>query len=262
MKSLHRFYLPARDCRDDTLLLQPGDSSHALKALRLRKGDRFCVLDGAGHELLCSLESERSGRVEARVLSRSDLPAPACSLNLIQGVPRSRSMDWIVQKATELGCRRILPVLSERSVVRLGPEEARARKERWDSIAIESMKQCGQGWKPEIHVPQPLERLLSGPPPAGLSLLASLAPGAAHPRSALGDFLGEGGREPGGISFWVGPEGDYTPSEINRIRASGARPVTLGPLILRSETAAVYALSILSYELGSAADLNPPAGRG
>ena len=253
MPVLHRFFLPARECRRDPVRLSPGDADHAVKVLRLRAGARISVLDGAGHELLCSIAEIRGDGVTARILTRSELPAPSCPIHLVQGVTKGRSMDWIIQKATELGCRRILPVISERTVLRLDRNEARNRKERWDSIAIESMKQCGQGWMPEILAPVPFDELMSeeGLPRRGLSLVASLSPDAEHPRIPLTGSMQEPEGPPEDITVWIGPEGDFTPAEINRIRQGGARPISLGRLILRSETAAVYALSVLNYEMSA-----------
>ena len=250
MAAKHRFYLPAEDCRNAELSLSPGDTHHAINVLRLREGDRFSVLDGEGTELLCRISNREGDRIRGRILARNPLPAPACRLTLVQGVTKGKSMDWIIQKATELGCGTVIPVLSERTVIRCDSSQAKDKQAKWEDIAIEAMKQCGQGWRPEILTPLPLSEVISCQllPASQPSLLASLQPDARHPRKRLEPYLKNGDLPPEGIAVWIGPEGDFTPAEINTIRQNGALPITLGPLLLRSETAAVYALSILNYE--------------
>ncbi len=254
MAAKHRFFLPANACREAIVTLSERDAKHAASVLRLQKNDRFSVLDGKGRELLCQVQAIGKQFVQGKVLVRNTLPAPACRLSLVQAVTKGKSMDAIIQKATELGCRTIIPALSERTIVRCGETDAKSKQEKWRTIAIEAMKQCGQGWLPEIFLPLPLSaRLANGSlPPASLSLLASLQHGTRHPRKPLEDYRNAHGRPPDCVTVWIGPEGDFTPAEINDIKSSGALPITLGPLLLRSETAAIYALSILNYELQSA----------
>ena len=248
---MHRFYLPPDQCRDSQIQLSERDSKHAIKVLRLREQDRFSVLDGQGHELLCQVEQIDKNTVQGRVLSNNAIAPLDYQLTLVQAVTKGKSMDLIIQKATELGCHKIIPVLSERSVVQCDAEESAAKQEKWQTIAIESVKQCGQAWLPRIEAPTRLESFLGSKPPSddSLSLLASLQPGAIHPRIHVDRFRQEKGSSPVKIVVWIGPEGDFTPAEVNAIRGQGAQAITLGPLILRSETAAIYTLSILSYEL-------------
>ena len=250
---MRRFFLPAHLCREETLQLSEPDAKHAVAVLRLREEDFIRVLDGQGRELLCRVQKIDKQTVQARVLERKALPKLPYQLSLIQAVTKGKSMDSIVQKATELGCLAIIPVFSERSVVRCDESAADNKQEKWETIAIEAMKQCRQGWLPKILPPLPLRALLSGNalPVRQLSLLASLQPGALHPRKHLEDYRNQHGRFPRFVTVWIGPEGDFTPEEVNDIQAGGALPITLGPLILRSETAAICALSFLNYELQS-----------
>ena len=250
---MRRFFLPAHLCQEETLQLSDQDVKHAVAVLRLREEDSIRVLDGQGRELLCQVQKIDKQSVQARVLARKDLPNLPYQLSLIQVVTKGKSMDAIVQKATELGCRTIIPVFSERSVVRCDEAAADNKREKWETIAIETMKQCRQGWLPKILPPLPLRALLSGNAlPAGqLSFLASLQPNALHPRKHLENYRNKHGRFPRFVTVWIGPEGDFSPAEVNDIQAGGALPITLGPLILRSETAAICALSFLNYELQS-----------
>jgi 16S rRNA (uracil1498-N3)-methyltransferase len=158
-------------------------------------------------------------------------------------------METIVQKATELGAWRIVPILAERTVAHIDKENTETKVEKWNWIAIDSIKQCGSAWIPHISEPISPAQYLANPEKAELTLIATLQPDAKHPRIFLNDFLHEHGLKPKTASVWVGPEGDFTPAEIHAIRAAGALPISLGQLILRSETAAFYCLSVLNYEL-------------
>jgi 16S rRNA (uracil1498-N3)-methyltransferase len=159
-------------------------------------------------------------------------------------------MDSIVQKATELGVDRIVPVLTERTVPEFGPGTGASKRERWLGVAVESMKQCGTPWLPEILEPAPIAMRLKNGERGELGLVGSLQAGAQHPRRCFEQFVTERGRLPSSVEVWVGPEGDFTPEEMDRIVESGARPITFGRLVLRSETAAVYGLSVVQYEMG------------
>lgn len=248
---MHRFYLPASECREATLQLSERDAKHALKVLRLREGERISVLDGEGHEYLCQIDSLEKNAVSARVLSRNTLPQLDYELVLLQAIVKGKSMDLIIQKATELGCTQIIPVLSERTVVQCDADEVKSKQEKWQTLAIEAMKQCGQAWLPRVQAPTGLDQALvvaqNGGP--ALTLLASLQPGAQHPRVHIDQHRADHQHAPKRIVACIGPEGDFTPAEINAIKGCGALPITLGSLILRSETAAIYTLSVLNYEM-------------
>ena len=158
-------------------------------------------------------------------------------------------MELIVQKATELGAHRIVPILSERTVPQVTVDSAKIGK--WAATAIESIKQCGSFWLPRVDAPLTTQAFLARGEKFDLSLIASLQGGARPPREHFDLFRAERNCPPKSVSVWVGPEGDFTPAETNAIRAAGALPITLGPLVLRSETAAIYCLSVIHYELQS-----------
>jgi 16S rRNA (uracil1498-N3)-methyltransferase len=158
-------------------------------------------------------------------------------------------MEAIVQKAAEFGAARIVPLLAERTVPHVDEDNAESKVEKWKHIAIDAIKQCGSAWLPKISEPVKPAQYLAQAERVELNIIATLQPDAKHPRIFLRDFVDEKGRKPRTLAVWVGPEGDFTPAEINAIRAAGALPITLGQLILRSETAAFYCLSVLNYEL-------------
>ncbi len=158
-------------------------------------------------------------------------------------------MDLIVQKAVEIGAAEIAPILSDRTVVRLDEESAASKQAKWQAVAIEAAKQCGQNWLPQVQTPQPLAQFFREHRGFDLQLIGSLQSDAVHLKKILAQFESEHGDRPSNVLMLVGPEGDFTPAELSLARSQGCRPITLGPVVLRVETASIYCLSILSYEL-------------
>ena len=246
---MHRFYLPPEACRGETLTLSGREAHHALHVLRLREAARVSVLDGAGGELHCEVCAHKHGTVILRVLARNTVPALPFCITLLQAIPKGKIIESIIQKATELGAVRIVPILSERVATHLDAESAEAKAEKWQLVAIEAMKQCGNAWLPRVEPPLTVENYLARNEPFEFPLIGCLEPDSRHPREYVREFVAAHQRSPHSVCVWVGPEGDFTPAEYRAIKHSGARPITLGRLILRSETAATYCLSILNYEL-------------
>jgi 16S rRNA (uracil1498-N3)-methyltransferase len=246
---MHRFYLSPTQTRSPLLTLSKSDAHHALHVLRLRENERAVVLDGAGHEFLCQVQTLGRETVVLKVLQTHALPALPYRVTLAQAITRAKTMDLIVQKATELGVHRLVPIISERSVPQVEEENVAGKLAKWQATMIEAIKQCGSPWLPRIDPPQAPQKFASSGERFDLTLLASLQDDARHPREYFQSFAAERQRPPKSVCVWVGPEGDFTPAEINAVRQAGALPITLGQLILRSETAAIYCLSILNYEL-------------
>jgi len=257
---MRRFYLPNLD----TLALTGGEAHHALHVLRLQVGDEVTVFDGRGHEARCSVTEIARDTVRLTALQQSTTQPLRCRITLAQTVPK-KTMDLIIQKATELGVSAIMPLISERTVVRLDAEHAskHSRTDRWRDIALEACKQCGNNWLPEVHNPKKfsdfLGELAQKERDYNLKLIASLQSDAKPLKTILADAptLHESRRSPAkaersgaaSVLILVGPEGDFTPSELDLARSAGCVPLSLGPLVLRAETAALYALSILHHEL-------------
>ena len=245
---MHRFFIPPEECHNNPLRLSEAEVKHARSVLRLHEGDRVVVLNGAGKELLCQASEIRSEAVSLEVIQENDIAPLPFQITLYQAVAKGKAMDFIVQKAAELGVHRIVPVLSERSVPEWDEAKAGAKVEKWRSVCIESIKQCGSAWLPTLEMPMKPSTAIEEARDAEVSLIATLQSDAKHPRTHIDAYAAENGQAPKKLAIWVGPEGDYTPAEINTIR-SGALPITLGPLVLRSETAAIYCLAVLNYEL-------------
>lgn len=231
------------------MTLPEREAWHAQRVLRVRAGEPVLVLDGVGHELSCQVAevSRRGVRLAVRqVRHRPPLPY---SLTLLQAMPRGKVFDTIVQKATELAASRIVPLVSARVTVRLDPEQADGKLAHWRQTAIEAIKQCGWPWLPLVEPPQTLAQFLARAEAFELSVVGCLQPGSQHPRAIVRQFRAQHGRRPRTVAAWVGPEGDFTAEELAAIQAAGAQPMSFGPTVLRSDTAAIYCLAVLSCEL-------------
>ena len=248
---MHRFYLPPEHCLDQIVQLNDNEAHHALRVLRVQSGERVTVLDGAGHELICEVRDLTKRAIQLAVLHRNTSPPLPCQITLLQAVPKAKAMDYIVQKATELGAARVVPILSERTVIHLDGENAAVKAGKWQQIAIESIKQCGSPWLTKVESPVTLKNFLARQEKFDLPLLASLQSDSRHPREFIKQFCDEHKHRPVTACVWIGPEGDFSPAEMNLVKSEGALPVSLGRLVLRSDTAAIYSLSVLNYELQS-----------
>lgn len=224
--------------------LGPEDSHHAARVLRLGPGDEIEVLDGAGGILACRVTGggRRALEVEVVMARRQAAPMPVA---LAPALLKGRAMDFLIQKATELGATAITPLVTARTVARMPDGEAVARVADWERTAREACKQCGNAWMPRLEAPRTLARFLSDAGD-GLRVAAMLRREARWP----GQVLDEAGAEvlAGPVTLMTGPEGDFTPEEERALIDAGVQPITLGPLVLRAETAVVAGLAVLQHE--------------
>ena len=245
---MHRFHLPPASCRAALLRLDGREAHHALNVLRLQRGERVTVLDGDGTEFFCDVESTTKNSLVLAVKEKKFTPAPPCPLTLLVAVPKGKLIESIIQKAVELGAHRIVPLLTERVVTQLDDDGAEAKREKWQTVASEAMKQCGTPWLPKVEAPQSIAEFVAHGEKSELAFVGSLQTTRRHPREWILAFQKQHGRRPHSAAAWIGPEGDFTLAELQAIEAAGAKPVTLGRLTLRVETAAIYCLSFLNYE--------------
>lgn len=248
---MHRFYLPPNQCSGDVLELTEAEAHHATRVLRLEPKDQVVVLDGVGNTYDCEIAEVSKRAVRLSITKKVFTPPLPCQITLLQALPKPKAMDYIVQKATELGVARIIPILSERVVSQLDERAAADKAEKLLPVALEAIKQCGSPWLPKIEAPVSLQKFLTRGETFAVNLVASLQPDRQHVRDAIQRLRATGQAAPKTAAVWIGPEGDFTPAEINAIRQNGAIPITLGRLVLRSDTAAIYALSVFSHELQS-----------
>jgi len=249
--AMHRFFLSPDAMLSETPALAGDEAHHCLGVLRHGVGDKIVVFDGRGNEATAQIESAGKREAALRILHRAKSPPVACRLTLVQAVPKGKNMDLIIEKAVELGAAAIVPLFSERTVVQLDAGEAAAKREKWQTVAREACKQCGQNRLPEIAEPVSPKVFLEQRQHPGLLLIASLQSDSKPIKTVLADFAAQNGGPAKDVAIFVGPEGDFTPAEINLAKSHGCRPVTLGPIILRTETAAIYCLSVLGHELFS-----------
>jgi 16S rRNA (uracil1498-N3)-methyltransferase len=188
------------------------ESHHLVIVNRAAKGDTVVAFDGRGSEWICELADDS-------------------------------------RKATALGAARIVPLESERTQIHLDEARSDKKNEKWQTAALEAAKQCGNPWLPEIAPVQKVPVFMESARGYDLKLIASLQPGAKTLKSVLAAFQAAQGRSPKKVLWLIGPEGDFTPAEASLAKSTGFEPITLGPLVLRCETAAIYALSVLSHEL-------------
>jgi 16S rRNA (uracil1498-N3)-methyltransferase len=225
-------------------------ASHLAKVLRARGGDPIILFGGDGREYAGAVESVRGSRVTASVGDGAEVDRESSlAITLVQCVPRGDRMDFIVQKATELGVTRIVPVLSQRSVVRLDAAQAESKAAHWRAVVVNACEQCGRNRLPVIAAPVPLIEYL-GSSAAGAGPPAAETPAA---RFVLEPDL-EAAAAPVALEtaahIAVGPEGGFGDDELEAFRIAGFRKLRLGPRILRTETAAIAALTWLQTRFG------------
>ena len=246
---MHRFYIAPEQWQPDALVLTGTEAHHCRNVLRLEPTDKVVVFNGQGREITAEILPGDPTDVRLRKLHDAQTPPLRCRITLGQAIPKGKNMDLIVQKAVEIGAAEIAPILSDRTIVRLDEESAASKQAKWQTVAIEAAKQCGQNWLPQVQTPQRLAQFFKDHRCFDLQLIGSLQSDAVHLKKILEQFSAEHGDRPKNVLMLVGPEGDFTPAELSLARSQGCRPITLGPIVLRVETASIYCLSILSYEL-------------
>lgn len=243
---LPRFFVSSEQIIAGRVYLHGSDLAH-VRVLRLGAGDRLMVLDGQGKAYLAVLE--QTGREDVSCLIVKELAVPASSalrVTLVQGMPKGDKMDLIIQKGTELGFDRLMALCSERVVVKLAGDKLSKRRERWQRIALEAAKQCRRPDIPVICGPLSWAEVLAALPPQAVSLMLWEEETAV----SLKGFLRQRSAPPPETYVFIGPEGGFSRGEVEQAKLHGVRPVTLGPRILRTETAGLAVLAILQYHWG------------
>lgn len=241
---MRRFTLQPEQLAGGRVTFDAGESRHLTRVLRLRPGDTVVATDGAGRDYTVRIERLGDAAVGTVLAQAAGVAASPLVVTLIQGVPKGDKMEAIVRATTELGVARVLPALCERTIVRLEASRWRERARRWQRVAREAAKQSGRAVIPEVDPPRPLREWLAIEEPADLALclwegggmpLGGALAAAAGPRSAR---------------IVVGPEGGLAREEVDLARAHGLTVVSLGPRILRAETAGPAVVAILQARFG------------
>lgn len=248
---MHRCYLPEADFSPaaQPLTVLGDEAHHALRVMRLREGDVCELFDGRGQAARARIIHAAGGRMQVEVETLLPALPPVAEITLGIAIPKGALMELIVQKAVEMGVSRIVPLLTERTIVRLNEKEALAKAEKWRRAALEACKQCGVSTLPCIDPPQPYATWLAREDVPALRLQCAILPHARPLREAL-----EGGRAAGhhGLALLIGPEGDFSPAEYAAGEAAGYVPVSLGSIILRVETAVFFSVAAARYALDPA----------
>jgi 16S rRNA (uracil1498-N3)-methyltransferase len=214
--------------------MAPEAAQHVARALRLKVGDSIVVFDGRGGEYDATLQRIENGRVDVKVGAFRDVERePALQVGLVQGLPEADKMDWIIQKAVELGVAWVQPIVCDRSVVRLSGERAAKRAAHWQRVAVAACEQSGRNQVPEVRAVLTFQQWIAQPP-NGMRWL--LQPG--------GEPLAARARPEGAFELVTGPEGGFSDRELD-LAASRCEAVCLGPRVLRTETAPLAALAAI-----------------
>jgi 16S rRNA (uracil1498-N3)-methyltransferase len=242
---LPRFYAPKAQVVDGMIRLEGREVKHIRTVLRLGVGDEILLFDGQSMEYEGSIAETGTSYILVRVdrvrACRTESPL---YVTLAQSLLKGEKMDYVVQKATEVGVKRISPFISSRSIPRLEKSKDLTRRRRWEKIAMEASKQCGRGAVPEIETVRNYDQVIENPSEGSVRLLLWEKEGE-HLKKVLGSR-----QENSDVFFIVGPEGGLSLDEVEKARRVGFIPVNLGRRILRAETAGICLLSILQYEWG------------
>ena len=219
-------------------------SGHALRVLRLKAGDGVTLFNGDGREYHAKLTSAdpRAAKVQVESMDAPGRESPL-RITLVQSLARGEKMDWIIQKATELGVARIWPVASARSEVRLDGSRGEKRLDHWRAVAVAACEQCGRNVLPEIGPPETLTATLAAHPANDAQTRWMLHPGGATRLRNAGSATPD-------VVLAVGPEGGFDNNDLDALRNAGFRALALGPRVLRTETAGLAAVAALQARYG------------
>src|SRR5213595_3997964 len=177
---MHRFYISPEHWNPDALVLTGSEAHHARDVLRMKRGEKLVLFNGRGREITAEIVDLSSDEIRLRKLHEAETPPLRCRIVLGQAIPKGKNMELIVQKAVEIGAAEITPIISDRTIVRVDLESAAQKQAKWQQIAIEAAKQCGQNWLPRVHSPRRLGEFFATSATSDLRLIGSLQPGAQH----------------------------------------------------------------------------------
>lgn len=251
---MNRFFVPPDAINRGTVTLSGPQAYQITQVLRMGPGAVFHVLDNSGWQYEAEVLSGTSSVVTARLRSKTLVDTePRVKITIVQGLLKAAKFETVLQKCTELGVVAFVPAITERSVIGHVGEVGSAKIERWNRIIVEAAEQSGRGKLPVLKPAMMLDQAFDQA--RGLSLLAWEQERAVTFREAVVSIessVGAEGRQqrPFSVNLFIGPEGGFSPAEVELARAYGIRPVSLGRRILRSETAAIAATALVLYAMG------------
>lgn len=238
---MHRFYCPSQNISSDKIIISDKFQVHHLKdVLRLKVGDEIIVFDGRGNEYRSIIEKVLSKTVMLEIKDRHKfIPVSKLQITVACAIPKKSKMDDIVDKLTQLGVDRIIPLKTERAIIKLDKHKEILRQERWKKIALSASQQSHRGTIPIVEPIKDIREVLSQAGDFDLKLIPTLKGKQKSLREIFEEF------HPTNTLVLIGPEGDFTPSEIDLAKQAGCIPVSLGDLVLRVETAAIALISYI-----------------
>lgn len=243
---MYHFFVTPQQISGDKIRIEGGDVNHMKNVLRMKLHEKAEISDGESRTYLCEVEAYEEDVAVLHILEEMEADTePASKLYLFQGLPKSDKMELIVQKAVELGVYQVIPVAMKRSVVRLDDKKAAKKADRWNSIAESAAKQAGRSRIPEVTMPLSYNEALKMAEELDVTLLPyELAGGMEVTREVIRQI--KSGQS---VGIFIGPEGGFEPEEVDAAVSMGAKVITLGRRILRTETAGLATLAVLMFEL-------------
>ena len=243
---MHRFYHPNTININESLFMDNPSSHHALRVMRVKINDQIILFNGDGSDYQGKVINLKKNQIEVLIISKKVINHEShLKITLLQALTSNDKMDWIIQKATELGISEIQPVICDRSIIKIKDNKTEKKLLRWRQISISACEQCGRAKIPHIHPPQDLSNYLEKNKIFKKNLKIILSPDA---KKNLNDIEFMSTKQE--ISVLIGPEGDFTKKELELAIKKGFLSVKIGPRILRTETAPISILSILQYKYG------------
>ena len=239
---MDRFYL-SPDQWGEAPTLRGDEAHHCYRVMRKAVGDTIAVFDGRGREGEARITSASKNEVGLEILKMCEALAQRPQVEIAVGIPKGKTFDLILQKAVEMGVSRIQPLMSEQGNVRFKEGEGEAKQEKWQRAVLEACKQCGQNFLPEVAVPRRVKAYLKELEPGGARFVGALTPESRVFRPLLDEVA-----EPSRVILMIGPEGDFSEDEYGEVAAADFAPVSLGDLVLRTETAVFWMVAAVRYQ--------------
>lgn len=240
---MRRFFIEKSKISKDKVIIAGKETHHIKDVIRLKQNDKFIGLDGEGSQYICRINTIGKDRIEAIIENAQKTIVKIPPVGLACAIPKAGKMDYIVQKAAELGAKSLIPVQAERTEVRLNAQKANLKIKRWEKIAKESSKQCGRDQILKITELKNFSDVVKNSNGYKIKLIACLCADT----KPIKDILSNLKQDP--LIILIGPEGDFTSAEVCLAIDAGFIPVSLGTSVLRVDTAAIFSLSVIMYEL-------------
>ncbi|MEW6623575.1 MAG: 16S rRNA (uracil(1498)-N(3))-methyltransferase [Bacillota bacterium] len=243
---MHQFIVSSDEINEGSLVIKGDEAHHLIYVLRLKEGSIIALFDGKGSRSLARIENIARDSVQAHILETLPNNEPPIEVILYQALPKRDKLEFIIQKAVELGVSQIIPIVTKRTIVRMNDRKTENRVHRWDKISLEACKQAGRSRVPAIGEPMFFNKAVKKPVSRFL-----LMPFEGEDQRGLKQVLAEAREsKTTSIGVFIGPEGGWDSEEVAVAKAAGVITVSLGPRILRTETASMAVLSMIMYELG------------